>query len=211
MKAYQDIIVDYIDDLKSVLDQLSKTDLLAIINALAIARQEEKTMYICGNGGSAADAQHIAGEFIGRFLYDRRPLPAVALSTDTSVLTSIANDYGYDAIFVRQLEGLARPGDVVDLALERCDVLEFVSRQHVHPLAASSHHDIARPGARQDFAADTTHFIGGSIALAPGQPQRFAVVWLNHVHPAERLDVGRLRVGESQHAVSLALRQHLLS
>jgi len=70
-------------------------------------------VYICGNGGSAADAQHIAGEFVGRFRQERKALPAVALSTDTSVLTCVANDYGYEDIFARQIEGLAKKGDVL--------------------------------------------------------------------------------------------------
>ena len=70
-------------------------------------------VYICGNGGSAADAQHIAGEFIGRFKRQRKALPAVALSTDTSVLTCVANDYSYEEIFSRQLEGLAKKGDIL--------------------------------------------------------------------------------------------------
>ena len=70
-------------------------------------------VYICGNGGSAADAQHIAGEFIGRFRRERKALPAVALSTDTSVLTSIGNDYSFDDVFKRQIEGLAKKGDVL--------------------------------------------------------------------------------------------------
>jgi len=68
---------------------------------------------LCGNGGSAADAQHIAAELIGRFIDDRRSLPAVALTTDTSALTAIANDYGYEQVFSRQVEGLAVPGDVL--------------------------------------------------------------------------------------------------
>lgn len=71
------------------------------------------TVYICGNGGSAADAQHIAGELIGRLKVNRRSLPAVALSTDTSVLTCVGNDYGFDEIFARQVEGLTRKGDVL--------------------------------------------------------------------------------------------------
>lgn len=66
-----------------------------------------------GNGGSAADAQHIAAEFTGRFLKERRSLPAIALTTDTSALTAIANDYGFDRIFERQVEGLAAKGDVL--------------------------------------------------------------------------------------------------
>ena len=70
-------------------------------------------VYVCGNGGSAADAQHIAGELVGRFRRERRALPAVALSTDTSVLTSIANDYDYDNVFARQVEALVREDDVL--------------------------------------------------------------------------------------------------
>jgi D-sedoheptulose 7-phosphate isomerase len=70
-------------------------------------------VFICGNGGSAADAQHFAAELTGRFERERRALPAVALTTDTSALTAIGNDYGFDFIFSRQLEALARPGDLL--------------------------------------------------------------------------------------------------
>ena len=70
-------------------------------------------VYLCGNGGSAADCQHIAGEFIGRFQRERVPFPAVALSTDTSVITCISNDYSFDDIFARQVEALAKPGDIL--------------------------------------------------------------------------------------------------
>ena len=65
-----------------------------------------------GNGGSAADAQHLAAEFVGRFVKERRALPAIAFSTDTSILTAVGNDYGFDQIFVRQMEALGQPGDV---------------------------------------------------------------------------------------------------
>jgi len=68
---------------------------------------------VCGNGGSAADAQHIAAELVGRFGHARRGLPALALTTDSSALTSIGNDFGFDAVFSRQVEALARPGDVL--------------------------------------------------------------------------------------------------
>ena len=71
------------------------------------------TVYICGNGGSAADAQHIAAELVGRFTRERKALAAVALSTDTSVLTSIANDYAYEKVFARQVEALVKKGDVL--------------------------------------------------------------------------------------------------
>lgn len=68
-------------------------------------------LLIAGNGGSAADAQHLAAEFLSRYLVDRRPLPAVALTTDTSVLTAVGNDYGFEHVFERQVRGLSRPGD----------------------------------------------------------------------------------------------------
>ena len=70
-------------------------------------------VYVCGNGGSAADAQHIAGELAGRFRRERKPLPCVAVSTDTSVLTAVGNDYSFEDIFSRQVEALAAPGDVL--------------------------------------------------------------------------------------------------
>ncbi|HEX9022454.1 MAG TPA: D-sedoheptulose 7-phosphate isomerase [Geobacteraceae bacterium] len=72
-----------------------------------------KKVLIMGNGGSAADAQHFAAELVGRFKLERRALPAMALTTDTSLLTAIGNDYGFAAIFRRQIEALAGPGDVV--------------------------------------------------------------------------------------------------
>lgn len=71
------------------------------------------TIFWCGNGGSAADSQHIAAEFVGRFKKDRKPLRSIALTTDTSVLTCVANDYSYEEIFSRQLNALGRNGDVL--------------------------------------------------------------------------------------------------
>lgn len=71
------------------------------------------TLFWCGNGGSAADSQHLAAELVGRFKKDRKALRSVALTTDSSVLTCVANDYSYDEIFSRQLEGLSREGDVL--------------------------------------------------------------------------------------------------
>lgn len=67
----------------------------------------------CGNGGSAADSQHLAAEFVGRFRRERRGLASIALTTDTSILTAVGNDYGYDQVFSRQVEALCAPGDVV--------------------------------------------------------------------------------------------------
>lgn len=75
--------------------------------------QRGGTIFWCGNGGSAADSQHLAAEMIGRFRRDRAPFCSVALTTNTSILTAVGNDYGYDQVFSRQVAGLARAGDVV--------------------------------------------------------------------------------------------------
>src|SRR5208283_3258035 len=71
------------------------------------------TIYLCGNGGSAADAQHVAAEFVGRFLRERRPLPAIALTTNTSILTAIGNDYDFSQVFARQVRAQVTSRDVV--------------------------------------------------------------------------------------------------
>ena len=80
---------------------------------MAAALERGGKLMFCGNGGSAADSQHLAAELTGRFVDDRRPLAAIALSTDTSALTCIGNDYAFDQVFERQLRGLGRAGDVL--------------------------------------------------------------------------------------------------
>jgi D-sedoheptulose 7-phosphate isomerase len=90
-----------------------EADIARFAELLIAALSADRKVLTFGNGGSAADAQHLAGELIGRFGVDRRALPAVALSSDPSVVTCIANDFGYDALFARQVGALARPGDVV--------------------------------------------------------------------------------------------------
>ncbi len=84
----------------------------AIADIITDAFRGGGKLLIAGNGGSAADAQHIAGEFLSRLNFDRNPLPAIALTTDSSVLTAIGNDYGFDRAFERQVRGLGRAGDV---------------------------------------------------------------------------------------------------
>lgn len=101
-----------IDTQKALL--LTHLDVIrTIAGVLITAFKNGHRLYLIGNGGSAADAQHIAGELIGRFKMNRPPLPAVALTTDTSVITALANDFGYDTCFTRQVEALASPGDVI--------------------------------------------------------------------------------------------------
>jgi len=87
--------------------------IVEVVKVVTKAFAKNHKVFFCGNGGSAADSQHIAAEFIGRFQKERQSLPAIALTTDTSILTALGNDYGFDVIFARQIEGLAQKGDVV--------------------------------------------------------------------------------------------------
>src|SRR5689334_17690711 len=94
-------------------DALLLTTIEKVADALTTAFSNGKRVYFCGNGGSAADAQHLAAEFSGRFYTDRKALPAEALHCNTSYLTAVANDYGYDAVYARLIEGIAQKGDVL--------------------------------------------------------------------------------------------------
>lgn len=85
----------------------------ALAQALIDTLRAGGRIYVCGNGGSASQAQHLAGELVGRFLRERGALPAVALNADTALLTALGNDYGFDAVFARQVEALVRPGDAL--------------------------------------------------------------------------------------------------
>jgi len=93
-------------------DHALSATILAIADRITASFRNGCKLLIAGNGGSAADAQHIAGEFLSRLRFDRNPLPAIALTTDTSVLTAVGNDYGYERVFERQVRGLGRQGDV---------------------------------------------------------------------------------------------------
>ena len=113
----EDYVVAYLQRsaavLASVADNIDfRATIIRISDAIAHCFQNGGKLLIAGNGGSAADAQHLAGEFLSSFVTDRRPLPAIALTTDTSVLTAIGNDYGFEHVFERQVRGLGRPGDV---------------------------------------------------------------------------------------------------
>lgn len=109
-----------------------------IAELLATSLRAGKKIFLCGNGGSAADSQHIAAEFIGRFKRERPGLPALALTTDTSVLTAVGNDYAFEKVFSRQVEGLGEKGDVL-IALSTSgnskNVLEAVKAAKVKGLA----------------------------------------------------------------------------
>lgn len=90
-------------------------EIAAVAERTATALEDGHTLLFCGNGGSAADAQHLATEYVVRFERDRRGLPAIALTTDTSLLTAAGNDLGFEEVFARQVEALGRPGDLLFL------------------------------------------------------------------------------------------------
>jgi len=94
-------------------DQALQVALVKAVNCCVKALKSGGKLMFAGNGGSAAEAQHFSAEMVGRFLKERKPLASVALSTDTSALTAIGNDYGYDQVFSRQVEALGRSGDVL--------------------------------------------------------------------------------------------------
>lgn len=102
---------DHLDVFGKTMEQMDVIQLMA--ERCKEALKSGNKVLFCGNGGSAADAQHLAAELIGRFQKKRRSLASVALTTDTSILTAVANDYGYDEVFARQVEGLGRSGDVL--------------------------------------------------------------------------------------------------
>lgn len=113
----RDYITGQIQETQRVASAMLADDaLLARVEAAAeaciTALNNSGKILLAGNGGSAADAQHIAGEFVSRFAFDRPGLPAIALTTDTSILTAIGNDYGYDKLFARQVQAHAQKGDV---------------------------------------------------------------------------------------------------
>lgn len=114
----KEIIIDQLLESETLITKLKlDSDLINCIenvaNACAAALNRKNKLLFMGNGGSAADSQHLAGEMVSRFAFERPGLPAMALTVDTSVLTSIGNDYGYDKIFSRQIEALANKGDVI--------------------------------------------------------------------------------------------------
>jgi D-sedoheptulose 7-phosphate isomerase len=105
-----------LDSLEAMQVAVGRTEFIASIVDIAAAIERSLRaggkVILAGNGGSAGDAQHIAGEFLSRLNFDRAPLPAIALTTDTSVLTAVGNDYGYEKVFERQVLGIGRTGDV---------------------------------------------------------------------------------------------------
>jgi len=111
----RDVVAAILDDTIALHAKVRAMDLTPVVRAADAIRAAVAAggkLLVFGNGGSAADAQHLAAELLGRFERDRAGLPALALTTDASVMTSVANDYGFERVFARQVEGLGRAGDV---------------------------------------------------------------------------------------------------
>ena len=106
-------LVDHLEVLQRLIDSDLPEKLETCAAHVEKALIEGHKVLFCGNGGSAADSQHLAAEFVGRFQKERKGLPALALTVDTSILTAVANDYGYDTVFARQVQALGEPGDVL--------------------------------------------------------------------------------------------------
>ncbi len=132
------------------------SDITHGLRAFLAAVKGKRTVFFCGNGGSAASSQHFAAELVGRYVKERGPLPAVALTTDTSALTAIGNDYGFEYIFSRQLEALGKKGDLL-IALSTSgasenvlNVLKAARRKKIKTIVLTG-----AKGARLRKAADT--------------------------------------------------------
>ena len=114
MENIKNIIQASINTKQQVLDNAALLATIEkVVNVITDTFKKGNRVYFCGNGGSAADAQHLAAEFSGRFYKDRKALPAEALHCNTSYLTAVANDYGYDVVYSRMIEGIGQSGDVL--------------------------------------------------------------------------------------------------
>jgi D-sedoheptulose 7-phosphate isomerase len=156
---------------RAALDTAALSDrVAAVATRYADALRGGGTLFFCGNGGSAADAQHIATEYVVRYSASRRPLAAIALTTDSSLLTAAANDLGFDQVFARQVEALCRPRDLLVL----------------HSTSGESRNLLAAAGAARARSVPTVAFLGrGGGALAAAVDQALIV-------PSD--DTGRIQV-----------------
>ncbi len=143
-------------EVKLAFVELYREKIYEVGTIMATAIKDGNKILLFGNGGSAADAQHIAAEIVGRFKKERRGLPAIALTTDTSILTAVGNDYGFDTVFERQVEALCLPGDVV-VGITTSGNSENVLRglKKAHELGATT---VAFTGRNGGKVVDVAHY-----------------------------------------------------
>lgn len=143
-------------DVKIAFVEMYAQRIIEVGQLIAQALKDGNKLLLFGNGGSAADAQHIAGEIVGRFKKERKGLPAIALTTDSSILTAVSNDYGFETIFERQVEALCMPGDVV-IGITTSGDSENVVRglKKAHDLGATT---VAFTGKKGGKVVDIAHY-----------------------------------------------------
>lgn len=186
-EVFRNTIATHVDTVRQLLDKIEV--LTAIADAMKATLKSGGKILFCGNGGSAADSQHLAAEFVGRFSRERAGLPSIALTTDTSILTAVANDYGYEVVFSRQVEALARPGDMlvgistsgnspnVVAALERARGMKVVTVAFTGSgggkMAAMADHLLAID-ASETARIQETHILAGHMVCDWVESQLFA-------------------------------------
>ncbi len=149
----------------------------AMIDAIWASLQDGGKLLLCGNGGSAADAQHLATECMVRLQHDRCPLPALALTTDTSLLTAAANDWGFETIFARQIEGLGRPGDVL-LAISTSGH----SRNVIRAVEEARRQDLRTLGLLGKSGGDLKQMVDIALVVPSANTQRVQEVHITVGH-----------------------------
>lgn len=147
---WQHNLQEHQNAIQSVMESSSQIEV--VVAKMAEALQAGYKILWCGNGGSAADAQHMAAELMVRYLKDRQPLASIALTTDSSILTAHSNDYEFDTVFSRQVQGLARPGDIL-IALSTSGSSENVVKA-VKAAQAIGCYSVAMVGAKQGALTD---------------------------------------------------------
>jgi D-sedoheptulose 7-phosphate isomerase len=152
-----------------------------LINTMAMSMatcfKQGNKILLCGNGGSAADAQHVAGEFVNRFRLNRRALPAIALSTDTSILTAIGNDSAFENIFSRQVEALGRSGDIlvgISTSGKSPDVLKAMDAARVNGMLIMG---FTGQGGQETMAPKCDYCLAVASADAPRIQECHIFVW----------------------------------
>jgi len=165
----KELIKKHILEHSSVLDSIMKLDesIYKVANLLICCLENRGAIFWCGNGGSASDSQHLAGELVGRFVGERRPLKSISLTADSSVMTCIVNDYGYEHIFSRQVEALGSKGDILIGITTSGN-----SKNVINAFKAAKKKDIVTIGLLGKGGGDAARFVDQSIIVPSNSTAR---------------------------------------
>jgi D-sedoheptulose 7-phosphate isomerase len=178
-------------ELATVVARDLSDDIVAIAALASDALRAGGKLMFCGNGGSAADAQHLATEYVVRFQRDRAPLAAVALTTDTSLLTAAANDYGFEHVFARQVRALGQPGDVLFL-----HTTSGRSPNLLRAAEAAREKDVASVGILAGGGGELAGLVDRALLVPSDNAARAQEIQLAIGHIICRLVEGRLHAGD---------------